>query len=181
MTDWIERKPLRPLERDLPTMAFEAWAVPDVAIDRDDWENGMMAWQGGLCATCGCKPSQLHLDHSHATGKARGYLCPRCNQHEGMTGPGGTRPIQVMWARWRAGNNVATVLGIDEMYLHPWTGEPVIDRVSSQDEMRAALTLLSDALGLDEILKNMQVRTGSTAERRQLAAEATDTMGRTDA
>lgn len=38
--------------------------------------------QKGLCASCGDKlrpGRQTHLDHDHATGKARGYLCRCCN------------------------------------------------------------------------------------------------------
>ena len=37
--------------------------------------------QGGVCAICG-KPPNLHrlaLDHDHATGKARQFLCAGCN------------------------------------------------------------------------------------------------------
>lgn len=35
--------------------------------------------QQWCCAICKAKPKRLVLDHDHATGKARGYLCGPCN------------------------------------------------------------------------------------------------------
>ena len=37
--------------------------------------------QGGRCAICGAEQGnrRFHLDHDHATGRARGLLCHSCN------------------------------------------------------------------------------------------------------
>lgn len=42
----------------------------------------------GKCHVCGVEPDirKLHLDHDHATGKARGFLCNHCNVGIGMAG-----------------------------------------------------------------------------------------------
>lgn len=46
--------------------------------------DAMKARHGYRCAICGHPESEsgraLHLDHSHAKGKVRGFLCFRCNQ-----------------------------------------------------------------------------------------------------
>lgn len=42
----------------------------------------MMVDQRFQCAICQskfCADVKPHLDHDHATGKARGFLCPKCN------------------------------------------------------------------------------------------------------
>lgn len=42
----------------------------------------MVAKQNNQCAIC-CKsfelPRDIHVDHSHSTGKVRGILCSNCN------------------------------------------------------------------------------------------------------
>lgn len=47
-------------------------------------EARMAEAQGHRCAICReDRPKDtrsMHLDHDHVTGKARGMLCPRCNQ-----------------------------------------------------------------------------------------------------
>ena len=40
--------------------------------------------QNGICANPSCNNSAEHLDHNHATGKIRGFLCQSCNQALGM-------------------------------------------------------------------------------------------------
>lgn len=46
----------------------------------------LLASQKGLCAAC-CDPlisgRETHLDHDHATGQVRGFLCLNCNLAEG--------------------------------------------------------------------------------------------------
>lgn len=45
----------------------------------------MLTSQGGKCAICRQPPKEfnLHVDHCHSTGRVRGLLCKRCNQHIG--------------------------------------------------------------------------------------------------
>lgn len=52
-------------------------------ITLTDYER-MAAEQHNQCAICGIeawalRTGRLHVDHDHATGKARGLLCPKCN------------------------------------------------------------------------------------------------------
>lgn len=42
-------------------------------------QDSLLKQQNKRCAICGKKLQYPHLDHDHKTGKARGYLCPRCN------------------------------------------------------------------------------------------------------
>jgi len=48
MISWVERPPVRSWERKPGELAFERWDAPDQPIEMDDWENEMLAWQGGL-------------------------------------------------------------------------------------------------------------------------------------
>ncbi len=43
-------------------------------------QDDLLKQQHNKCSTCG-KRSDLVLDHDHSTGKARGYVCGRCNFH----------------------------------------------------------------------------------------------------
>ena len=57
-----------------------------------NWKHGldsgeidrMLVAQRGVCAICSKKPTDLVLDHDHATGKVRGLLCRLCNSLLGM-------------------------------------------------------------------------------------------------
>ena len=52
-----------------------------------DEVDSMLEAQGGGCAICGQRPDRLaslHLDHDHATGAIRGFLCVSCNQGLGQ-------------------------------------------------------------------------------------------------
>lgn len=44
----------------------------------------MAARQKGKCAICSCECSNLHIDHSHVTGKVRALLCGSCNRALGV-------------------------------------------------------------------------------------------------
>lgn len=56
----------------------------------------MFAEQEGRCAVCRRTPEEvggttkaalsLQLDHNHATGKVRGFLCRHCNSALGLAG-----------------------------------------------------------------------------------------------
>ena len=62
-------------------------------ITLDDYDKRKEA-QGDLCYICGkpghCQRNGLSLDHDHATGQLRKFLCPRCNMIVGLieTGDG---------------------------------------------------------------------------------------------
>lgn len=84
-------------------LAFLSW--PDPRPDDD-----LHTWQRGRCAMCERKLI-LVLDHDHASGLTRGYLCHRCNNLEATS----TAPE---FARWRDGCNPARLHGWEE----PFTG-----------------------------------------------------------
>jgi len=62
-----------------------------LAIDFDAADL-LLEKQGGRCGICGAEiagpgPGNIkHLDHDHATGRLRGWLCSRCNRGIGLLG-----------------------------------------------------------------------------------------------
>ncbi|HVM10694.1 MAG TPA: endonuclease VII domain-containing protein [Acidimicrobiales bacterium] len=59
----------------------DAYLRRKYGISIDEYE-ATLAAQGGVCAICKRGPTQnisLHVDHDHASGRARGLLCFRCN------------------------------------------------------------------------------------------------------
>ena len=63
-----------------------------------DWDDTILDRQEGVCAICGCAPSnkrngrksngarRFHRDHDHLTNKLRGLLCLSCNTGLGRFG-----------------------------------------------------------------------------------------------
>lgn len=74
--------------------ACYAWPVPTPLAD--DSYIALVRWHDGRCGMCGevetarknrgTAPRGLSEDHDHETGRTRGFLCRRCNLHEGRCG-----------------------------------------------------------------------------------------------
>lgn len=71
---------------------FDLRLQREYGITLDDY-NRILAEQGGGCGICGVVAARskaggtrLHVDHDHATGKARGLLCDTCNRGIGQLG-----------------------------------------------------------------------------------------------
>jgi hypothetical protein len=52
-------------------------------ITLEDYDK-MVADRDGCCDICKKKDKNLHIDHSHTTGKVRGLLCGSCNRALGL-------------------------------------------------------------------------------------------------
>ncbi len=107
---------------DVPAVAF--WLMPDEDPQYEDWPSStpLHAWQRGRCAMCQVGDwfdTRLVMDHDHDTGLIRGLLCRGCNGIE----PHNDQPA---FELWRSGFNPATILGIAEVYISPFTGRPVL-------------------------------------------------------
>lgn len=64
----------RHLKEDKAHYHYEkAYGVPLETVKR------LRAFQKGRCALCGTKPKQLQMDHEHATGRVRAFVCSYCN------------------------------------------------------------------------------------------------------
>ena len=46
--------------------------------------DALVAFSGGRCFICDCKPKRLLVEHCHDTGRVRGLACTRCNNTLGM-------------------------------------------------------------------------------------------------
>ncbi|MEU7206101.1 endonuclease domain-containing protein [Streptomyces sp. NPDC045470] len=86
------------------------------ALDAD--RAALTTWQADRCAVCGQTGHRLVLDHDHATGLVRGWLCNSCNTREGTAvGPGS------VYALYRQRPPTA-ILGLTIRYRDPLTGRP---------------------------------------------------------
>jgi hypothetical protein len=83
------------------------WTVDGSGLD--DWHRDECAMCGGSATIAG----RMVMDHDHATGLNRGWLCRSCNSVE----PHAETP---WWVAWRAGQNPAGMLGVEEPYVHLW-------------------------------------------------------------
>lgn len=115
MSRWEEYRDRFP-ERARPTLSKEICL------------QGMMeSWHEGRCAICGWYGhGRLDADHDHDTGWVRGLLCRSCNTREANT-PGG------IWEKYRQ-RNPASILGVQAMYVSPYTGLPWIPRTPTEIE-----------------------------------------------
>jgi hypothetical protein len=86
------------------------WSWPSPAS-----EVSLKGWQAGRCAICGQSNDKLLLDHDHRSGLIRGLLCWSCNALEAFR----QEPVFVRY-RERC---PAMICGIEEPYLHPYTGK----------------------------------------------------------
>jgi len=48
--------------------------------------HSLLEAQNNSCAICFCQSRPLVVDHSHVTGKVRGFLCRQCNTGIGLLG-----------------------------------------------------------------------------------------------
>lgn len=100
-------------------MTAAAWTRWPLPKPEERAEVDMWVWQKGHCAWCGRKAGdRLVLDHCHATGLIRGYLCRSCNSVEGWS----SDPI---WDGWRAGDNPAAALKEFEVYVNRYGQTPI--------------------------------------------------------
>jgi Recombination endonuclease VII len=118
-----------PSEEDARRIFFERLKYPDLTPGQADvlWsleraasglggESILADWQAGRCAVCG-RVRDLVLDHDHATGLVRGWLCNSCNTTEGTNQEPGT-----IFSLYRE-RYPAAILGLTIRYLNPVTGE----------------------------------------------------------
>lgn len=61
-----------------------SWAHLDVAALRKDPSIQELKRQNGDCCEICSQPCVIQLDHNHATGSLRGFLCRTCNVGLGM-------------------------------------------------------------------------------------------------
>lgn len=124
---------------DIP--ACMTWLVPTPGTDYQDWQDGRCGFCGRTIEDFAPKRMKMVLDHDHATGLVRGYLCRPCNSSEGQGNPR-------RWWRWRAGWNPASLLGTDEEYVGWGWGWEQMERAmppATMDELREAVNLLPGA------------------------------------
>lgn len=139
-----EMKAAAALDRD---PACWSWPVPDDPYERvlpgdigeeREW-SALGYWQSeegeGRCAICGGRDSQKVLDHDHATGLARGWICRSCNGEEAHLG----RPDD-MFVRWRR-RPAAAVLGVRFHYVNIFGEQagPVVENEEAALLRQAAL------------------------------------------
>ena len=75
LADWYKET-----ERSQRSRAYHLKNTYNMTLEEYDI---LLQEQSGGCAICG-KTGQLHVDHSHITGKVRGLLCPTCNRGIGQ-------------------------------------------------------------------------------------------------
>jgi|JI9StandDraft_2_1071091.scaffolds.fasta_scaffold522279_1 hypothetical protein len=104
------------------------WTVDGSGLD--DWHRDECAMCGGSATIAG----RMVMDHDHATGLNRGWLCRSCNSVE----PHAETP---WWVAWRAGQNPAGMLGVEEPYVHLMPGAAWLERAyaAASDDVADAI------------------------------------------
>jgi hypothetical protein len=93
------------------------WPIPEEPAA--EGHRLLLHWQVGRCAICGTHPGTgLVLDHDHATGLVRGYLCRSCNGREA-----GDHPGHELFGLYRR-RHPAGILGLRLRYVDPYTRRP---------------------------------------------------------
>ncbi len=108
------------------------WTVDGSGLD--DWHRDECAMCGGSATIAG----RMVMDHDHATGLNRGWLCRSCNSVE----PHAETP---WWVAWRAGQNPAGMLGVEEPYVHLMPGAAWLERAYAATS-DADLDVIADAV-----------------------------------
>jgi hypothetical protein len=127
-TEGVRQKFLADAERKgcTPGQAGVLWDLElaaDALIGGDD---GVLArWQDGRCAICG-RVRDLVLDHDHATGLVRGWLCNSCNTTEGTN-----QEPDTIFSLYRE-RHPAVILGLTIRYLNPITGEYATPQLATE-------------------------------------------------
>lgn len=95
------------------------WSWPVPAEPAVGGHRLLVEWQAGRCAVCGMKwGANLVLDHDHATGLCRGYVCRSCNGREA-----GDHPTHGLFGLYRQ-RHPTGILGLRLRYVDPYTRRP---------------------------------------------------------
>lgn len=108
-----------------PGQADVLWSLERAANGVGEGESVLAEWQDGRCAVCG-RVSDLVLDHDHASGLVRGWLCRSCNTLEGMH-----QEPDTIFSLYRE-RHPAAILGLTIRYLHPITGEYATPQLTAE-------------------------------------------------
>lgn len=82
-----KRRDWTPARREQNRVSQLRYRCKQLGISEEEYTARWKA-QDGYCAICGTKEQpdekKMHIDHSHKTGKVRGFLCKKCNWALGL-------------------------------------------------------------------------------------------------